>query len=490
MSLLPGSTPPLPSRRRFLCSAGGAAAWLGLQGSRSLASLSRFTGAEEALLARAKELSTDEPLRLLVPGGCEANLQPIIRRFEQATGGRVSLEPVAVDDVATHILLRSGPDASPFDVALPPTFSLPDLVEADCLAPLDALADRYEPDGFRDRMLYALGDSYGGALYGYQTDGDVYVMFYRKSWLQDPKAQDAYEERFGEPLEIALTFEQLDRQLEFFHRPEEGRYGGALFRNADYIGWEWWLRLHGKGRLPFDSEGNPQIDSAEGVAALEDLMAASKFLSPGSKTNGLMDNWGEYSRGETFANIGWGGTQKALCRADSAVREDLVFGPTPGGLFGGKPTPISHFNWGWNYVVSKRSPRVELGYLFSLLAVQPEASTLAVAEGEGFFDPFRAEHYGDPAVRRVYSDAFLEQHRESLKQGIPDLYLRSRSEYFGALNRFLLRAERGEIAPDQALGIIQREWSKIRERVGGDSQARQWGELLDKYPEALRKHLS
>lgn len=39
--------------------------------------------------------------------------------------------------------------------------------------------------------------------------------------------------------------------MAWFHRPEKGMYGGALFRTQYFIAWEWWGRFHAKGFYPF-----------------------------------------------------------------------------------------------------------------------------------------------------------------------------------------------------------------------------------------------
>lgn len=472
---------PLP-RRRFL---GGLGALATLPWLRPLQTAG--SPGEALVLERARKLSEGRRLRVLAPAGCEANVAPVARRFEAGSGVPVELVSVPVDDVATTMLV--GDRTPAYDVALPPTFSVPDLAAAGLLLPLDELVEALPPECAVEPSLYALGDRYRGQLYGFQTDGDVYVMFYRQDWLEDEAEQAAYERRYGQPLALPATFEELDRQLEFFHRPEEGRFGGALFRNADYIGWEWWLRIHGKGRLPFAPDGTPQASSPEGVDALRELTAASAFLSPGAALNGLRENWEEFAEGNTYCNIGWGGTQKYLRGPSSAVRDRLVHGPTPGGTFAGEAIPISHFNWGWNYVVARGGENSELAFLFAYFAHLVEPSTIAVRGAEGFFDPFRDEHYTDPEIEAVYTRPFLDVHRESLSRALPDLYVPKRSEYTSVLNGFLSRAETGKLDPEVALAAVDREWERIRSRTGTEEHAEQWSRLLEQYPPELRRQL-
>ena len=394
-----------------------------------------------------------------------------------------------VDRINTNILLRSASKTRSFDLALPATFGIPDLVEADCLLPLDDLAGELEPAGYRESYLYSLGDRYKGRLYGYQTDGDTYLMFYNRRMLDDPAEAERFEEATGMRLEPAQTWAQLDSMLRFFHRPAQNKFGGALFRTVDYIAWEWWIRLHAKGYFPVDEDMRPQFDSEPGIEALEELLAAGDSLAPGSATNGLVQNWEVFAEGNTFCNIGWGGTQKYVNGPLSKLRGQLAHGLAPGGVLGGEPVCMPYFNWGWSFAVSSASQQPELAVLFALFACSPAPSTLAVAEAGGFFDPFRAEHYESPAVQRTYSPEFLTTHAQSMRQSIPDFYLRSRSEYFDVLRRYLLLCQDGKMKPAEALRVVARAWENITNSSGRDGQVEQWTFLRQHYPQAIAQHL-
>lgn len=136
--------------------------------------------------------------------------------------------------------------------------------------------------------------------------------------------------------------------------------------------------------------------------------------------------------------------------------------------------------------MSKHSRAKELAYLFTRYAVSPDASSRAIRHAEGFFDPFRAEHYRDTEIRRTYSDAFLDVHRASMENSIPDFYVRNKEEYFDVLRENLDRAVRGTLSAKEALDVAASEWIQISNRVGNDGQVRQWLSLKQKYPAAIR----
>ena len=483
------SRPSSAGRRRVLAGLAGVAAAAAVPAGRAAADTDPGFHHEVAARARALDTGRTAPLRLLLPEGCRANLEPLVRAFGELAGVAVELVEAPVDDIGARLVLDAIGGTADYDLALPATFSLPDLVAADAIVPLSAFARRHEPEGFRGGILYGVGDRFDDTLYGFQTDGDAYLMFYHRDLLESPEERSRYADRFGVALEVPLTWAELDRQMAFFHRPEAGLHGGLLFRTTGYLAWEWWVRFHAKGVWPLSATLEPQIDSDAGVAALEEMIRASASLVPASASLGLFENWERFARGDVYCNIGWGGTQKHLHRPGSAMRGRLAHGPTPGGVVDGELLLTPYFNWGWNYVVTAGCPTAELAYLFALFAATPAMSTLSVSRPDGFFDPFRPEHYRDPRIREAYGDAFLTAHEASLRKAVPDLYLANHGEYFHTLGTWLDRAIAGRIGPADALRNVARAWDALVPRPARERQAERWLALREKYPEAVSRHM-
>ncbi len=484
----PGNDPTQPDRRKAL---GAAMAFTVVAGApsllRSAASkdLSVYAAERAAAIASGRSVQ----LKAIIPNGSQDNLEPVVAAFEAQSGIKVEVDTVALEDINTRLILGAFVEEHPYDVALPATYGLPDLVEAGAIRSLTDFAAIHEPASHRDGILYGIGDSFDDDIYGFQTDGDTYVMFYNSEMLNDPAEQERYASLTGAALEIPVTWQELDRQMAFFHRPEQGRYGGALFRVSGYLAWEFWVRFHAKGLWPFSPDMKPQIASDQGVEALAELIEASRSLIPEAKTLGLFDNWRRFERGDVYCNIGWGGTQKHLNGPTSAIRDKLAFGQTPGGIVDGNLLRTPYFNWGWNYVVGQSSKEPEIAYLFSLFASSAEISTLSIRAQGGYFDPFRAEHYDDPQIQEVYSTEFLDVQRKSLLGSIPDLYLANQSEYFSALNRWLDAALNDAVDPRIALERAAQEWTLITIRAGVDSQRERWSRLRAKYPASAQELL-
>jgi multiple sugar transport system substrate-binding protein len=139
--------------------------------------------------------------------------------------------------------------------------------------------------------------------------------------------------------------------------------------------------------------------------------------------------------------------------------------------------------------VSSLSKEQEIAYLFTLYAVSPLMSTIAVRDAGGYFDPFREEHYKDPEIIKLYSKEFLDVHEASMRGCIPDLYLKGQGEYFDVLRVNVQAADTGQKTAKQALDDTARDWDRISRRIGRKGQTVQWRFLKGLYPPAARANL-
>jgi len=267
------------------------------------------------------------------------------------------------------------------------TLGIPDFAASGVLVDLTELAQQYKPD--RDakgcQALYTVGDFSQGRLFGLCTDGDALVMFYRKDLLDNPEQQKRFADQYGYPLAVPATWNEFDQMVRFFHRPDQGLYGGALVR-AVVRAWgagtagiaEWIIRYHAKGHYLFDDHMHPQINNDAGVKALEEWIALTHYLD-GARTNTWIQHVEAYRSGRSFARLGHGADQKlSWDPLQSKVYGKLAWGLAPGGTIQGKLLRTPFFSPGYSYVVSKYSPIPEIAYLFCQYADSPKMSTIAV----------------------------------------------------------------------------------------------------------------
>ena len=419
-------------------------------------------------------------LVITIPAGSETNVKAIAELFTSLSGVKVRLNIKPVDVIDDYLLLATQGGSYTGDLALPATFALPDLIKTQSILDLTALQRKYSNHKIEQGMLYKKGESHQGKFYGHQTDGDTYLMYFNKRFYQGDLAK-GYEQKYGKAITIPKNWPELDEQIKYFHRPQDDIYGGILFRNSNYVVWEWWLRFHAKGGLPLSNQAKPLINSEAGQEALEDMVKITKFMPKSVFENGLFDNWKAYSNGNIYCNIGWGGTQKYLREHNQNLEHGVLITPplTDNNKKGIKN--IGYFNWGWNYTIPISSKEPELAYLFSLLAVGPETSNLAVRQ-PGFFDPFRKEHYEDPAIKNIYGEQFLTAHRQAMSNSIPDFYMSNQGEYFDILRASLLNAIHNRRTVKESLDSAAKQWQIINNRIGRGAVTQQWLELLNSYP--------
>lgn len=424
-------------------------------------------------------------LRILVPRGSEANVHAVASLFEDLTGVTVILDSVGPRDVGTTLLLDAMQGGETWDLALPATYDMPDLVGAGAILPL-------EDAGGEDvgaASLYDHGNIFDDVRFGYQTDGDTIVAFYNTSVYDDPELQGRFEDAFGQRFSLPSSWEALDRHLVFVDTATQGRARGLLRRSASSIGTEFWLRLHALGVWPLSADFEPQIDSDEGIAALEAMLrSASHVADEAQGGNALFENWRRFEAGNIFATLSWGGMQKYLNRTDGPVAHQLVHAQAPGSESGG-PVSVPFFNWGWSYCIPKGSRQPQIARAFAEFAVSAEPSTAAVRAAGGFFDPFRAEHYDDPVIRKVYGEPFLEVHAASMENAVPDFYVPDRGAFMASLAKWLLRAMDGSVRPAKALRGAGDEWRQIAATGLRKDKLRAWQATRASYPAELSSRL-
>lgn len=471
-------------RRQFL--KGSTTSLIGLSTLGALSRVNVNANTHWPDLFSKANYSRNTLLRILYPQGCLANLQPVINQFEQLSGVKTELIEAGFATISNTMMKTSvlGKASDSYDIAIPGTFSIPDLVEAGVLANLNPLVKKFgNPSG--EQSLYRQGDDYLGSLYGMQSSGDTYLLFLRKSWLENTDNQKRYEDTYGYKLAVPRHWQELDQQMEFFTDPDKGTYGGCMFRSEEYLHWEYWVRLHGQGSYPFDRAMEPLINSDAGIAALKQMKETTPFLHPSVKTSGPYENFSIFAEGNSYANLSWGGGQKFFNSPNSKIKDDLIVTQLPGVNLSGGIT-IPYFNWGWSYVLAANSQNKELAFLFMLLATSPEVSAEGIADRNGFFDPFLEQHFDYEPLESVYGRPYLDALETGLANAMPDLYISGYTQYFAALRSGLFASIYQNVPGKLSLDAVATKWRETTESYGIDSQISQWLQLQSKYPEALK----
>ncbi len=135
-----------------------------------------------------------------------------------------------------------------------------------------------------------------GKYWAIPLEGDAIGWAYRKDWFEDPKEMAAFKAKYGYDLAVPKTYAQLRDIAEFFHRPDQKRYGVAIYTDNSYdalaMGVESAIFSHGGELGDYASyKVDGIINSKEAVAALEMYKELYKFTPPGwGKTFFVEDN--------------------------------------------------------------------------------------------------------------------------------------------------------------------------------------------------------
>jgi multiple sugar transport system substrate-binding protein len=121
------------------------------------------------------------------------------------------------------------------------------------------------------------------------VEGDATGWAYRKDWFEDPAEKEAFQAKYGYELDVPQTWEQMRDIAEFFYRPDEQRYGIALYTDNSYdalvMGYENALFSFGGDLGDYTTyQVDGMINSPEAVAALEAYRELYQFTPP---------NWGK-----------------------------------------------------------------------------------------------------------------------------------------------------------------------------------------------------
>ena len=127
-------------------------------------------------------------------------------------------------------------------------------------------------------------------------EGDANGWAYRKDWFEDPKEKAAFKAKYNYDLDVPKDYKQLRDIAEFFYRPNEKRYGVALYTDNTYdalaMGVEQTIFSFG-GELGNYSTYKVRdiINSKQNVEALKWYKDLYKFAPPGwGKAFFLEDN--------------------------------------------------------------------------------------------------------------------------------------------------------------------------------------------------------
>lgn len=218
-------------------------------------------------------------------------LQQLGNDFEKETGIAVKVHQIPWPDYQNKVNQEFGRNQTSFDIVVGDSQWIGRGVQKKLYVELTDWIktavdmNTVHPRAARYLCEYPLGS---GRFYAAPCETDAMGIAYRKDWFEDPKEKEAFRRKYGRELAPPQTWDELKDIAEFFHRPEQKRYGFALLTGRSYdaltMGFEQILFAFGGSwgdEKTYKVDGH--INSEGAVMALEFTRQIIKFGPPGSE---------------------------------------------------------------------------------------------------------------------------------------------------------------------------------------------------------------
>lgn len=164
-------------------------------------------------------------------------LQELVKDYEQQTGVKVTVETTPWPDFQTKAFREFAARGDAYDMVVGDSQWLG---AGSTGGHYVDLTDFFARHGVDKSMAPATVVSYaeypkGSKKYwAIPLEGDATGWSYRKDWFEDPKEMAAFKKKYGYELGVPKTWANMRDIAEFFHRPNEKRYGIAIYTDNSY----------------------------------------------------------------------------------------------------------------------------------------------------------------------------------------------------------------------------------------------------------------
>ena len=220
-------------------------------------------------------------------------LQELVNEYEAETGVVVTVETTPWSDFQTKAFTEFNAKGQAYDMIVGDSQWLGAASEAGHYVDLTEFFNANKVGEIMAPATvkyYAEYPGNSGKFWAIPAEGDAVGWSYRKDWFEDPVEMAAFAAKYGYPLAVPVDWKQLRDIAEFFHRPDQGRYGVAIYTDNSYdamaMGFE-------NALFSFGAElGDPVtykvdgiVNSDKAIAALDAYRELYGFTPPGwSKT--------------------------------------------------------------------------------------------------------------------------------------------------------------------------------------------------------------
>jgi len=249
-----------------------------------------MAGAAFALTAAVPLSASAQELTIFWAEWDPANyLQELVNEYTAETGVTVTVETTPWSDFQTKAFTEFNAKGDAYDMVVGDSQWLGAGSTGGHY--LD-LTDFFKEHGIAESMAPATVKSYAeydGKFWAVPVEGDATGWAYRKDWFEDPAEMAAFKAKYGYDLAVPKDYKEMRDIAEFFHRPDQNRYGIAIYTDNSYdalvMGYENALFSYGGDLGDYATyKVDGVVNSPEAVAALEMYRELYGFTPP---------NWGK-----------------------------------------------------------------------------------------------------------------------------------------------------------------------------------------------------
>ena len=424
----------------------------------------------------------DPKLNILLNSLFRNAMPEYAERWKELTGVEIVSEPLGYTDIPSKVMGECVARTGAFDIFNDFPYTQPDAASCGVLQPLDEYVAKYKPDFSGIPQAFVAQQNYNGKQYSFVLDGDHIMLVLRKDIVENPQAQAEFKAATGKDLGCPATMADWEEQAKFFNTKagetrwgitfEKPLYGALGYRSVNFSHRHFPAYF---GGLLFDKDMNPRINTPQGIQAIKDETSIVKYMPEdiqGWGTPQIYPFWGSgqaYSVMSFPSIFGYGNANP-----DSTVKGKQMPCVIPMTTAANPPVRRAAEAAGTSYMVNANSDTPELAYLFIQWLTSPSVGNEAIANGKGFWDPFRQQNVGNEGIIKKFGQEFLDATLENAQYTTSLLYIEGHYEYMKILDNNLADVMGGNITAEQAAKNIEEGWNDVTEDIGRANQIKAW----------------
>ena len=265
-------------------------------------------------------------------------LQELVNEYTAETGVSVTVETTPWSDFQTKTFAELNARGDAYDMVVGDSQWLGAASTAGHYVDLTDFIKEHGVDQTFVPATLQYYAQYDGKYWSIPAEGDANGWAYRKDWFEDPEEMAAFKERYGYDLGVPQTFDQLVDIAEFFTRPDENKYGVALYTQTAYdamaMGLEQTIFTYG-GDLGNYETGEVEgiLNSPQNVAALEAYRKLYTFTPPNCSQAFFVENNQAFTEGLVAMTMNYFAFFPALANTATNPHADVT------GYFANPPGP-------------------------------------------------------------------------------------------------------------------------------------------------------